>query len=205
MLPSITMRRLFSLLAVALLAACGISDPSDTQNDWLHVLSRKRAAAAPAASVHARQAYADSIAAFVEKHPRHSRAREVYEHVQLDFAGELASIGRYQDAIRIYRAVLGHDPADVRALAGLSQAMDRLAVSRQKLLALEKGMSQKEVARILGKPIPGWTVTNDHRDTTIDAWYYRTSEGGVAGVYFRDGLLFAAEENSQARLTSMTR
>jgi len=199
------MRRLFLLVTVALLAACGVSDPSDTQNDWLHVLSRKRAAAAPAATVHARQVYADSVAAFVQSHPQHSRAREVYEHVQLDFAGELVSIGRCQDAVRIYRAVLSHDPTDSRALAGLAHAMDRLAVSRAKLLALEKGMSQKEVARILGKPIPGWTVTNDRRDATIDAWYYRTSEGGVAGVYFRDGQLFAAEANSQARLTSMTR
>jgi hypothetical protein len=38
----------------------------------------------------------------------------------------------------------------------------------------------------------------------IESWYYRTNDGRVAGVYFRDGELFAAEENSQARLTPLT-
>jgi hypothetical protein len=84
---------------------------------------------------------------------------------------------------------------------GLIEAVDKLAVSRQKLLALERGMSQKQVAQLLGKPIPGWKIRNDDRDT--EAWYYRRTDGGIAGVYFRDGQLFAAEENSQAKVAPM--
>ena len=189
-----------------LFAACGAGPDSDTQQrDWLHVLSRKKAAVAPAASPKDRQVYADTLGAFVQKHPTHSRARGVYQRIQLDFARELASIGRYQDAIRFYRAVLVSDATNEEASHGLATAVDRLAVSRRKLLALEKGMSQHQVAQILGKPIPGWQMKAENRDPAIEAWYYRTTEGGVAGVYFRDGELFAAEENSHEKLAPLTR
>jgi len=148
--------------------------------------------------------YADALAAFVSRNPDHSRARDVYRRVQLDFARELSALGRYQDAIRFYRAVLTADPHNAEALRGLNVALDRLTVSRQKLLALEKGMSQRDVAHLLGKPIPGWTAKTDRPDCTIEAWYYRTSDRGVAGVYFRDGTLFAAEENSHSKLVPLT-
>ena len=65
-------------------------------------------------------------------------------------------------------------------------------------------MSQREVAHVLGAPIPGWTVHTDRRDSVIDSWYYRTTEGGVAGVYFRDGQLFAAEENSHTKIVPLS-
>ena len=192
--------------ALLVLAACGSdSDSSDSQRDWLHVLSRKKAALSQTATPRDKQVYADTLGAFVQKHPTHSRAREVYQRIQLDFARELASIGRYQDAIRFYRAVLNADPANTEASQGLSTAVDRLAVSRGKLLALEKGMSQHDVAQLLGKPIPGWKVKTENRDPAIEAWYYRTTEGGVAGVYLRDGELFAAEENSHEKLAPLTR
>ena len=187
-------------------AACGSdSESSDSQRDWLHVLSRKKAAVAQSATARDKQVYADTLGAFVQKHPTHGRAREVYERIQLDFASELASLGRYQDAIRFYRAVLASDATNTDALHGLANAVDRLAVSRQKLLALEKGMSQHDVAQLLGKPIPGWKVKTENRDPAIEAWYYRTTEGGVAGVYFRDGELFAAEQNSHEKLAPLTR
>jgi tetratricopeptide (TPR) repeat protein len=184
-----------------LLAACGAAPDNGDNREWLSVLNSKKAAVSPNAGTREKQIYADSLAAFVQKHPTHSRAREVYTHIQLDFARELASLGRYQDAIRFYRAVLTKDPQHTEALNGLRDAVDHLAVSHQKLLALEKGMSQHDVAKILGKPIPGWIVRTERRDSLIESWYYRTSDGHVAGVYFRDGELFAAEENSQARLT----
>ncbi|MEA2337673.1 MAG: hypothetical protein QOE82_1680 [Thermoanaerobaculia bacterium] len=192
---------LFSLAAVS--CGGGSHDASDNSTEWLHVLRHKQAASAPNAPVHAKQAYADTLGAFVAKHPTHSRAREVYQHIQIDFARELATLGRHQDAIRIYRAVLTHDPKNDAALKGMADSVDHLAVSREKLLALEKGMTQRDVARLLGKPIPGWTVTNDRPDSTIDAWYYRRTGGGIAGVYFRDGVLFAAEENSQAKIAPL--
>jgi tetratricopeptide (TPR) repeat protein len=196
-------RSFIAPLAVLLLAACGAGSDNGDNGDWLRVLHSKKAAVSPNATTHEKQIYADSLAAFVQTHPTHSRAREVYQHIQLDFARELASLGRYQDAIRFYRAVLSNDPQQPAALDGLRDAVEHLAVSRPKLLALEKGMSQHAVAKILGKPIPGWQVRTERRDSVIESWYYRTSDGHVAGVYFRDGELFAAEENSQARLTPL--
>jgi len=194
-----------ALLALALLAAaCSADDPSDAgRAGWLNVLRHKKAASAPTASPQQKQIYADSVAAFVRQHPQHGRAREVYQYIQLDFARELASLGRYQDALRFYRAVLEHDPDNAAALRGVRDAVDRLAVSREKLLALEKGMSQKDVARLLGKPMPGWTRRAGRSESKVEAWYYRTTEGGVAGVYFRDGELFAAEAASNAKLTPL--
>lgn len=201
------MRPLFIAAAAMLVfASCGSDvDSADSQRDWLHVLSRKKAAAAQSATTRDKQVYADTLGAFVQKHPTHSRAREVYQRIQLDFANELSSMGRYQDAIRFYRAVLAADATNTEASRGLTAAVDRLAVSKRKLLALEKGMSQHQVAQLLGKPIPGWKVKAENRDPAIEAWYYRTTEGGVAGVYFRDGELFGAEENSHAKLSPMTR
>jgi tetratricopeptide (TPR) repeat protein len=201
------MRRPLLVCAAALvLASCGAgTDSAESQRDWLHVLSRKKAAAAPSATTSAKQAYADTLGAFVQKHPQHARARTVYQRIQLDFANELASLGRYQDAIRFYRAVAAADPQNEEATRGLANAVDRLAVSKKKLLALEKGMSQHDVAQLLGKPIPGWKAKSERRDPAIEAWYYRTQEGGVAGVYFRDGELFAAEENSHEKVAPLTR
>ena len=198
------MRR-FSLFALILVAACSSDDSSNPQRDWLHVLAQKKAAVAADASTQARQVYADALRAFVVKHPTHSRAREVWERVQLEFAKELAVHGRYSDAITFYRAVLQSNPANKEAMDGLTDAADRMALSRQKLLALEKGMSESDVAHLLGKPMPGWKVRTRHHDTVLESWYYRTTDGGVAGVYFRDGELLAAEEKSEAKLAPLTR
>jgi tetratricopeptide (TPR) repeat protein len=196
------MRRSLVVLVVVA-AACSVDQAPDNTGEWLHVLNHKRAAMAPAATTRQKQAYADSVAAFVGRYPNHGRAREVYTYLQLDFARELVSFGRYREAIRFYRAVLARDPQNRAALSGISYAIDRLAVSRDKLLALEKGMSQRDVARLLGTPIPGWTVRTERRDCVIESWYYRKNGGGVAGVYFRDGELFAAEENSEAKLVPL--
>ena len=198
------MRRFLLLLAL-LMAACGGRDAApDAAGEWRGVLQQKRAATAPNATARDKQVYADALGAFVARNPSHGRAREVYERIQIDFARDLAALGRYQDAIRVYRAVLARDPRNDAAARGLSEAVDRLAVTRAKLVQLERGMSQHDVARLLGKPIPGWTETKERPDATIECWYYRTSEGGVAGVYFRDGALFAAEEKSHEKLVPLT-
>jgi hypothetical protein len=197
------MRRSLVLL-VLLAAACGGNGGPDATGEWRGVLQRKRAASAPNATAAEKQAYADSLGAFVQRNPSHSRAREVYQRIQIDFARDLAAIGRHQDAIRVYRAVLAHDPRNADATRGLIEAIDHLAVTHAKLVQLERGMSEHDVARILGKPIPGWTETKDRPDATIECWYYRTAEGGVAGVYFRDGALFAAEEKSHEKLVPLT-
>jgi len=190
------------LLAIAslLVIHCGATpNQPDHQAEWRDVLRHKKAADGPQASPAARQMYADALSAFVRQHPGHSRAREVYERIQLEFASELASLGRYQDSVRFYRSVLASDPRNPEAREGLNRAIDRLAVSHQKLEQIEVGMSERQVAHILGKPVPGWVVKNKRPAATITAWYYRTNGGGLAAIYFRDGEVFAAEEKSQSR------
>jgi hypothetical protein len=188
------------MLLVMLAGACGGQSPADHQSEWRDVLQHKRAAVAPDASPDQKQVYADSVRAFVVKHPNHSRAVEVWQRLQLEFAGELAGGGRYQDAIRIYRSVLTHHPENDHARSGLAHAATRLAISREGLLALRKGMSQRQVAALLGKPMPGWSVKNRRAGATFEAWYYRMRSGSLAGVYFREGKVFAAEETSNERL-----
>lgn len=197
------MRPVILLLAFAV-SACGVQrEASDHAADWLRVLRHKRAAAAHNASAGQKQIYADSLGAFVQQHPGHGRARQVYQRVQLDFASELSALGRHGDAIRFYRAVLRQDPHNPEALNGFAAEAGRLAVSHERLLKLQKGMSTREVAGILGQPIPGWSKRTERRDSVVDAWYYRKTDGSVAGVYFRDGELFAAEENSEARVVPL--
>ena len=195
------MRPILGLAIASLIVVhCGAApDQPDHQAEWREVLQHKKAAVGPQATVTARQMYADALGAFVRKHPGHSRAREVYETIQLEFANELFALGRYQDAVRFYRAVLSSDPRNATARQGLTTAIDRLAVTHEKLLRIEVGMSEKQVARILGKPVPGWVVTNERPSATITAWYYRTTGGALAAIYFRDGDVFAAEEKSQSR------
>lgn len=206
MLPCPAMRVfvLVSLLAGVLAAGCGDQpDQPDHQSEWREVLENKKAASSPDASPRQKQVYADSVRAFVQKHPNHGRGREVWQRIQLEFADELAAVGRYKDAVRFYRAVLTHDATNDHARRGLGAAMDRLAVTREKLLLIEKGMSKREVASILGKPLPGWTEKRERSVATIESWYYRTGSDGLAGVYFRDGRVFAAEDSSHARVSRL--
>jgi hypothetical protein len=195
---------LVSLVAAALLAGCNQApDQPDHQSEWRDVLAHKQAAASPEASPQQKQVYADSVRAFVQKHPTHGRGREVWMRIQLEFADDLAALGRYQDAVRFYRAVLAHDDANEHARRGLGVAMARLAVTREKLLLIEKGMSRRDVAGIVGRPLPGWMERHERREATIESWYFRTRAGGVAAVHFRDGVVFAAEESSNARVARL--
>jgi hypothetical protein len=192
---------LIFILATLLAAGCGgrAVEP-DHQSEWREVLRHKQAAASARATPYQKQLYADSVRAFVIKHPNHGRSRDVWQRIQLEFAGDLAALGRHQDAIRFYRAVLAHDPANDVAQRGLEDAASHLAVTRAKLLALEKGMSHRQVASILGKPIPGWTASTRRTGALMEAWYYRMHGGGLAAVYFRNGEVLAAEETSHAPL-----
>lgn len=200
--------RLTAFLCALLTLSLGCRSESDAtadhQAEWREVLAQKKAAVSPRAPSQAKQVYADSLAAFVRKHPRHSRAREVYEQIQFEFARELSLVGRHREAARVYRAMLAHDPANVDAQTGLAAAVDMLAITRQRLLSLQKGMTEREVARVLGKPLPGWTARNTRRRPVIESWFYPAVGGGVAAVHFREGRLFAAEENSHEKLARRT-
>ena len=191
--------RSVALCGALLASACGAGSKPDHQQEWQKVMQQKAVAASPAATQHDKQVYADSLAAFVRKHPDHGHARQVYRKIQVEFADELTALGRYSEAIRFYRGVLEHDPANQQATVGLRNALEHMTVTREKLLTLQVGMSQREVAHVLGKPLPGWTSRTESGAADAEAWYYRTASGGVAAVYFRDGKLLAAEENSQRK------
>lgn len=191
----------FTGLLAALVVACGADQQAaDHQAEWRDVLRHKRAAVAPDATPDHKQVYADSVAAFVAKHPNHGRAAEVWMRLQLEFADDLSEAGRYRDAIRFYRAVLTKHPESDHARHGMAVAAARLAVTHEGMLALRKGMSHRDVAGLLGKPMPGWKRTQKRAGTAFEAWYYPTRTGAVAAVYFRDGKVFAAEETSNQRL-----
>jgi len=189
----------FTGLLAALTIACGADQQADHQAEWRDVLQHKRAAVAPGATPDHKQVYADSVAAFVAKHPNHGRAAEVWMRLQLEFADDLAEAGRYRDAIGFYRAVLTKHPENDHARRGMAVAAARLAVTHEGMLALRKGMSHRDVASLLGKPMPGWKRTQKRAGTAFEAWYYPTRTGAVAAVYFRDGKVFAAEETSNQR------
>lgn len=196
----------FVFAGLALLgASCNAGDPPpDPQAEWRDVLRHKPAATRPDASPDHKQVYADSVRAFVVRHPEHSRAQHVWQRLQLEFADDLAAAGRYRDAIRFYRAVLIKHPENEHARRGLAVAADRIAVTREKLLQLHKGMSQRQVANILGKPLPGWSLAQRRAGVPFEAWYYSTRTGEVAAVYFRDGEVLAAEESSNARVARIS-
>lgn len=195
--------RVFSIVTLLLLPLAGgcRDDRSapDRQAEWRAVLEQKAAAANRDAPPEERQRYADSVRAFVEKHPDHGRAREVWHRLQLEFADELMEHGRPHEAVRFYRAVLLADRSNEHAARGWAAAAERLAIAPARLAALTPGMAPDDVEELLGRPMPGWTQRRQRRGATFEAWYFRTTTGGVAGVYFRDGRMIAAEKASDAK------
>src|SRR4051812_6072310 len=98
---------LFSaILALSFFACSGDGIQPDHQAEWRGVLEQKKAASAPDATPQHKQVYADAVRGFVAKHPTHGRAREVWQKIELQFASDLYSLARYQDAIRLYRVIL---------------------------------------------------------------------------------------------------
>lgn len=202
------MRKITHLLLLAVLLA-GAGCAPGTLDDpvaaaWREVLSAKKEwqRAAPEGRLAAQQAYVDLLTAFVRRHPEHPRARVVYEEAELEFARQLALRGEYDRAAVYYRSVLRTNPLRDEARAELRIAEGRRFVTPETLAALRIGMSPDEVRESLGAPLPGWSRSMRRGETVIDSWYYRRQGGGVAGVFFRNGRLFAAECGQPVRLVS---
>ncbi|HEY0593313.1 MAG TPA: hypothetical protein VGF40_16190 [Thermoanaerobaculia bacterium] len=202
------MRKITHLLAAAAflaLAACapgGGGDPIAAE--WRQVLAAKKEwqRATPRGRLAAHQAYVDALTAFVRRHPDHPRARAVYEETELEFARELARRGWYDQAAVYYRSVLRTSPDHADARSELREVERKRFVTPEALGGLRVGMSPEEVRGSLGQPLPGWSRSMRRGDSVIDSWYYRRRDGGAAGVYFRNGRLFAAECGGAVRLKS---
>lgn len=182
--------------ALGFALACTGSDPADeAAREWRAVLDAKRAMESATAKRQpdARQAYADAVASFLAQHPTHARAGEVYEALVLEQATQLSENARYDAAVELYQWLLARNPENDAARDGLARAMDRRSVSREEISALLLGMSEVDVRIRLGAPLPGWSRTMRRGNRTIHAWYYARPDGGVAGVFFDRGRLFAAE------------
>lgn len=178
------------------MTACGPAGlEDDVHGEWRAVLELKKEAdnAPEADRAAARQAWAAALLEFTNRYPEHGRARQVYKELELDFARLLARRGRYEEAIRYYQAVLQDDPGHEVARAELDLAERRRFVTADAVAALRRGMSKDDVSERIGVPAPGWSRRLERDGTTIDSWYYPRSDGGVAGVFFRNGELFAAE------------
>lgn len=165
-----------------------------TKKEWRQASNGER--------LRAHQAYIDRLTAFVRSHPDHARARAVYEEAELEFARLLASRGEYDRAIDYYNSVLRTNPYLEEARSELREAEARRFVTEDALAALREGMSRDEVLERLGHPLPGWSRSMRRGDSVVDSWYYRRPDGGVAGVFFKNGRVFAAEFGHPIRLQS---
>jgi len=188
-----------------LVLGCQRSHEEDTLSAWLGVLEKKRALQEAHPGTAARQAYVDALAEFVAKYPAHGRGRSVYERVQLEFARDLAASGRRREAIGFYRSVLERNPASAEARAGMIATIDQLSVSRAKFNQLRRGMSKREVARRLGRPLPGWSRILVKRAKRAESWYYPAEEQKVASVHFVDGKLLTAELDTGLRIEGVSK
>ena len=196
---------LFALIAPLLLAGCR-EIPFDEQahREWRHVLEVKRAAldAPQERRLEAKQAYVAALTDFLRAHPDYERADAAYEAVELEYARLLASRGRYDDAVVYYRSVVESNPAHEEARAELEELERKRFVTIESFGLLRRGMSQAEVEERLGRPMPGWSRSLVRDSIVTESWYYRRRDGGVAGVFFRNGELFAAELDGPVRLGS---
>lgn len=156
-------------------------------------LKKKLADAPREEQAAARQAWASALLEFGNRHPEHDRARRAYREIELEYARLLASRGRYDEAIRFYQAALAVDPDDEDARLEMELAERRRFVTAESIESLERGMSREQVSQRIGMPAPGWSRRLERDGVTIESWYYRRRDGGVAGVFFRNGKLFVTE------------
>lgn len=197
------MRRLVAplLLVLSIGSSCR-TEPDRELADWRIVLARKKAIARyeNARVLQARQAYVDALRDFCRRYPTHSRAREVYREVELEFARELFARGDYEQAARFFESALLDDPANRQIQRELAEARRLRFVTPASLERLRQGMRPQEVALLLGRPLPGWERTLRKGNKAVVSWYYRRADGGVGGLFFVDGKLFAAEYDKPVRL-----
>jgi hypothetical protein len=195
---STLMKRLAIVLALALCldsGACGRASDAKLQR-WQDVLAARDASARAPSDLASKQAYVDSLSAFLASYPDDLEARSLYEREQLEYARRLVSHGRYSTAIPYYESILERNPEHADARRELAAAKEREIVPRERFAALRRDMTMQEVRGILGDPRSGWIHRVSHDGRNEETWYYTKSTGGRASVSFRDGKAFLAEYDS---------
>ena len=177
------------------------SSTDQVQKQWLHVLELKRnwseaVQRKDPSALSRKQMWADALAQFTAAYPDHERAARAHEDATIEYAGELYGKGRYAEAADLYRAVLAHNSTRADARAALELALTRLSVSRPAFDKIKKGMTADEVRGLIGAPPEHWTRTMKSGGEPVEAWFYRRSGSGVAGVYFSRGKVFKTEFQS---------
>lgn len=187
-----------AILLAGVLLALGHDEPLELQNDWLRVL-RLKASYQRAAKFGAkdselrRQQWTNAVIAFAAAHPQHARARQVHEDLVLDRARVLAREGRSEEAISFYRALSARNRQNEIIQRELRELLARKNVDCARLAGLLRGMSRQQVLDVLGEPPGGWKTSKGQGPLTVESLYYPTLKGPVAGVFFVNNELFAAE------------
>lgn len=92
--------------------------------------------------------------------------------------------GDYRRAIDIYNAALQLDPDNEELKARLADAEANRYMSQERFAAAKKGMTQKEIRKVLGQV--NLHNVREYPDRNVTAWFYPTAEGGyAAAVWFR--------------------
>lgn len=181
-----------SLALIALLAVligCSRETPGapDSAAEWRSVLALKHAGREDAAS---RQRYADAVHAFLQRYPHHSRAHEVWEELDLEYARELFGRGATDQAIdRLERLIARRGARADEARELLEIVREQRHVTDAELEPVQAGMKAEQVTERLGQPPPGWK----RRNGAYESWFYRHERGGIAAIHFRDGRVVAVE------------
>jgi tetratricopeptide (TPR) repeat protein len=93
--------------------------------------------------------------------------------------------GDYRRAINIFEEALRVDPDNKDVLAAYEQAKADRWMSEERFAQAEKGMSDLEIRRLLGQPLP--SNVRPYPEKQVVAWFYPTGEDrGAAGVYFNE-------------------
>lgn len=190
-------RLLFLSLAGLVLSACPRQSATVNTDveEWRLVLHAKKTALKkddPAT----REQYAARLLKFVQDHPDHARAREVYTELEIDLARDLTARGDYDRALQYLRDVQSREPQNRRLQAQLAETLDLESVDPTEVAAVKPGMTFDAVRATLGAPPPGWTRKNGVR---YESWFYRNSAGGTAAVHFDAGRVIAVDYDARRK------
>jgi hypothetical protein len=176
---------LLLLLLLSFLSCSRQSERVSTDvEEWRLVLHAKKAAV-KADDPQTRQHYAETLLRFVQKHPDHARARQVYNELEIDLAHDLTEKGAYDQALRYLRDVEARDPKNRRLQRQLAETLDLQSVDSTELSAVKAGMTYTAVRTLLGAPPTGWNRSSE--DGRYESWFYRNADGGTAAVHFDHG------------------